>query len=128
MKSSRKLTAIIIEDEAAPRRLLRRLLERHHAGTVEVIAEAEEGPAGLALCEVRRPDIIFLDLNLPGFDGLELLARLQSPSHVIITTADSNGTLEAQREGFDCLLKPVDPEQLGAAIASVAASIATRAT
>jgi CheY-like chemotaxis protein len=129
MNSSRKLTAIIVEDEEGPRELLKRLLARRHADVIEVIAEAIEGPAGLAICEERQPDVIFLDLNLPGFDGLELLSRLRTQSHVVITTADARRALEAHRvSAVDYLLKPVDPAQLEAALVRAASAIATRAT
>ncbi|HVJ17959.1 MAG TPA: response regulator [Polyangiaceae bacterium] len=126
MDSSAKLTAVIAEDEAGPRHLLRRLLERRHAGVIEVVAEADTGPAALALCEERQPDVLFLDLHLPGLDGFELLSQLRSDPCVVITTGDSEHAVEAYRaNAIDYLLKPIDPEQLQEAVARVGAAIAS---
>lgn len=126
MPFSRKLRTIIVEDEEGPRQLLKRLLERRHSDTIDIIAEAETGPAALALCEERQPDVLFLDLHLPGLNGMELLAQLRSETHVVITTADTQQAVEAYRaNAVDYLLKPVDPEQLREAITRVVSAIAS---
>jgi two-component system, LytTR family, response regulator len=126
MVPSRKLRTIIVEDEQGPRQLLKRLLERRHSDVIEIIAEAETGPAALALCEEHQPDVLFLDLHLPGFDGFELLAQLRSETHVVITTGDTQQAVEAYRaNAVDYLLKPVDPEQLRDAVTRVASAIAS---
>lgn len=123
--TGRRLKTIIVEDEIGPRELLKRLLERRHSDVIELIGEAETGPAALALCEQLQPDLLFLDLHLPGFDGFELLAQLRSETHVIITTADAQHAVEAYRaNAVDYLLKPIDPEQLRDAVARVASAIA----
>lgn len=124
--SQKRLTAVIVEDEEGPRQLLKRLLERKHSDVIELIAEADSGPAALSLCEERQPDIIFLDLHLPGFDGFDLLAQLRTETHVIITTGDAKHAVEAYRaNAVDYLLKPIDPEQLKDAIQRVASAIAS---
>jgi DNA-binding LytR/AlgR family response regulator len=126
MELMRKLTAIIVEDEAGPRQLLRRLLERRHSEVIQIIGEAETGPAALALCEEHQPDVLFLDLHLPGFDGFDLLSQLRTETHVVITTGDSQQAVEAYRaNAVDYLLKPIDPEQLRDAVERVAKAIAS---
>jgi two-component system LytT family response regulator len=126
MHSNRKLRAIIVEDEEGPRQLLKRLLARRHSDVIEVVGEAETGPAALMLCEEQQPDVLFLDLHLPGFDGFDLLSQLRSETHVVITTGDTQQAVEAYRaNAVDYLLKPVDPEQLRDAVARVASAIAS---
>jgi DNA-binding LytR/AlgR family response regulator len=126
MELLRRCTAIIVEDEEGPRQLLKRLLERRHSDVIEVVAEAETGPAALTLCEERQPDVLFLDLHLPGFDGFELLSQLRTETHVVITTGDTQQAVEAYRaNAVDYLLKPIDPEQLRDAVTRVTSAIAS---
>jgi DNA-binding LytR/AlgR family response regulator len=125
MAISRKLSAILVEDEESPRLLLKRLLERRHSDVIEVIAEAVTGPEALALCVEHQPDVLFLDLHLPGFDGFELLSQLRTETHVVITTADAEQAVEAYRaNAVDYLLKPIDPERLREAVVRVTSAIA----
>jgi two-component system, LytTR family, response regulator len=125
MAPSRRLRTIIVEDEESPRQLLKRLLERRHSDQIDVIAEAETGPDALLLCEKHQPDVMFLDLHLPGLNGMELLAQLRSETHVVITTADTQQAVEAYRaNAVDYLLKPIDPEQLREAVTRVVSAIA----
>ena len=124
MEPRRKLTAVIVEDEEAPRQLLKRLLQRRHSEVIEVVAEAVTGPAALTLCEEHQPDIIFLDLHLPGLNGFELIAQLRTETHVVITTGDTQQAVEAYRaNAVDYLLKPVDPDQLRDAIGRALAAL-----
>lgn len=124
MDTPKKLTALIVEDEFAPRQALRRMLEQRHASTLTVIAEADNGPAALELCEEHKPDILFLDLHLPGIDGVELLHQVSSDTHVIITTAHDDLAVEAFRaNAVDYLMKPIEPGRLKEAIARVSSSI-----
>jgi DNA-binding LytR/AlgR family response regulator len=128
MAPSRRLRTIIVEDEESPRELLKRLLERRHSEQIELVGEAETGPQGLALCEETQPDLMFLDLQLPGLHGLELLealAPLRTETHVVITTGDPKRAVDAYRaNAVDYLLKPIDPEQLREAVSRVATAIA----
>ena len=125
MATHRKLRTIIVEDEVAPRQLLRRLLERGHSDVIEIVAEADSGPAALALCEHQQPDVLFLDLHLPGFDGADLLAQLGTQTHVVITSGDAQLAVDTYRDaGLDCLVKPFEPERLREAVTRVVAAIA----
>lgn len=127
MQSNKTLKAVIVEDEAAPRQLLKRLLQRRHANVIEVIAEATNGPEALTVCEATQPDVIFLDLELPGsFGGFELLDQLRTEPYVVITTASAEHAVKAYRaNAVDYLLKPIDPEQLAQAVSRLTAIIST---
>jgi DNA-binding LytR/AlgR family response regulator len=123
MDPGKALKAVIVEDEEGSRQLLRRLLRRH-ADVIEVVGEAQSGPEALEICEAHHPDVIFLDLHLPGFDGFELLAQLRVEAHVIITTAVAEHAAKAYRaNAVDYLLKPIEPTQLKEAVARVASAI-----
>lgn len=114
--------AIIVEDEAASRDRLRRLLEQH-AHEVEIVGEADSGPAAVACINERRPELVFLDVSLPGFDGFDVLQRITPAVKVVFTTAYSEYAVRAFRErALHYLVKPIDPEQLAEALARVTAS------
>src|SRR5690606_14851859 len=83
--SMTRTRAVIVEDEALALQTLRELL----AGVewVDCVGEATSGPAAQALIERERPALVFLDIQLPEFDGLELLRRLTYQPAVIFTTA-----------------------------------------
>jgi DNA-binding LytR/AlgR family response regulator len=87
---------------------------------VEVVGSATESEAGLRLCAELRPDAVFLDINLPGKDGVSLarqLAMLPQPPRLIFTTGNANRATDAFRlEAVDYLLKPLDPEQVSEAV------------
>ncbi len=81
------LTALIVDDNAPFRQAARRVVE---AAGLEVIAEAEDGPAALAAASAWRPDVVLLDVRLPGFDGMEVARRLaagQAPPIVVLMSA-----------------------------------------
>jgi two-component system, LytTR family, response regulator len=123
MDIGKTLKAVIVEDEEGSRQLLRRLLRRH-ADVIEVVGEAQSGPEALTVCEAHQPDVIFLDLHLPGFDGFELLSQLRVEAHIIITTAVADHAVKAYRtNAVDYLLKPIDPAQLKESVARVASAI-----
>ncbi len=113
------LRTIIVEDEAASRERLRRLLEAH-AGTLQVIAEADNGPEAVRLIAAEEPDLVFLDVSLPGFDGFEVLKAGNHGAAVIFTTAFDKYAVQAIRaSAVDYLLKPIEPQELAAAVARV---------
>jgi DNA-binding LytR/AlgR family response regulator len=113
------LRALIVEDERSSRDRLRRLLAKH-ADAIEVIAEADSGPAALEQIEECNPDLVFLDVSLPGFDGFELLEQVGSRLRVIVTTASQEHAVRAFAAGaVHYLLKPIDPAQLEEAVARI---------
>lgn len=118
---------MIVDDEAPARARLVQLLAEE-AGH-EVVAEAESGPAALAALDSAQPDILLLDIRMPGMDGLEVarhLAGLEQAPAVVFTTAYDEFALAAFDAGAVAyLLKPVRRERLLAALAR--ASRLTRA-
>ncbi|WP_303903071.1 LytR/AlgR family response regulator transcription factor [Thiohalomonas denitrificans] len=114
------MKVLIVDDEAPARSRLRRLLEGLDA---EVIGEAADGEAALKAAAEGRPDVVLLDIRMPGVDGLDAahrMAELDSPPAVIFTTAFEQHALEAfNLEAIDYLLKPVRRERLERALARV---------
>jgi two-component system response regulator AlgR len=112
------LRALIVDDEPPARDRLRRLLEE--MPRVSVIAEAGNGREALELCAAHSPDVVLLDIRMPGMDGIEAarhLGRMQTPPAVIFTTAYDEHALEAfETQALGYLLKPVRREKLARAI------------
>jgi two-component system LytT family response regulator/two-component system response regulator LytT len=112
------IRAIIVEDEPLAAQFLRGLLQR--AGRVEVVGIARDGETGLTLCAEQTPEAAFLDIRLPGPDGLALaalLARLPRPPLIVFTTGHADRASDAFRvEAVDYLLKPLEPTQVQEAI------------
>ncbi|RZK43984.1 MAG: response regulator [Pedobacter sp.] len=102
---------IVIDDEQLARQRLKRLLKNYDE--VDVIAEAENGEQGLALIHDKRPDLIFLDIEMPVLNGFEMLAKLDFQPKVVFTTAYDQYAIKAFDEGsIDYLLKPIEVERL----------------
>lgn len=114
------LKAILIDDESRARRSLNELLTGFCEG-VEVIGEAPNADEAFEMILERKPDVIFLDIQMPQQTGFDLLKRFDTFSfHVIITTAYDQYMLEAIRHNaFDYLLKPIDLDDLRAALERV---------
>src|SRR6201998_2015133 len=113
-----RIRAVILDDEPLAAQYLGALLD--DTCQVEVVGSATESEAGLRLCAELRPDAVFLDISLPGRDGVSLatqLAMLQQPPRLIFTTGNANHATDAFRlEAVDYLLKPLDPEQVTEAV------------
>jgi two-component system, LytTR family, response regulator LytT len=113
-----RIRAVIIEDEPLAAQYLAALLD--DTCQVEVVGSATESEAGSRLCAELRPDAVFVDINLPGKDGVSLakqLAMLPQPPRLVFTTGNANRATEAFRlEAADYLLKPLDPEQVTEAV------------
>jgi len=111
--------AVIIDDEAPARSRLARLLRDSLADRVELVGEAADGESGLALIDERSPDLAFVDVQMPGLDGLAMVARIPAPApYVIFTTAHDRYALDAFDAGaIDYLLKPFDAARLVRAVA-----------
>jgi two-component system, LytTR family, response regulator len=114
------MRALLVDDEPLARRELRRLLAEFP--WVEIVGEAghvEEAREGI---EALTPALVFLDIQMPGGSGFDLLARLEHVPLVIFTTAHDQYALRAfEVNALDYLLKPVERERLAAALARVQA-------
>ena len=112
------LRALIVDDEPIARQVLREELD-HQAG-VEVVGEAGTGRAALERIASLRPDVVFLDLQMPGMSGFEVIQKMPLGAHVpavIVVTAFDQHAIEALDAGaIDYLLKPVRETRLAKAL------------
>ena len=109
------MRAIIIDDERLARAELKNLLQDFPE--VEVVDEAANAEEGIAKIEHQRPDLIFLDIQMPGKTGFDMLSELERTPQVIFTTAYDEFALKAfEVNALDYLLKPVEPKRLADAI------------
>jgi two-component system, LytTR family, response regulator len=108
-----KLRAVVADDEALARKELRRLLAKHHP-EVEVVAEAVDGDEAVKIIQKHAPDLVFLDIRMPGRDGFGVLDALEPPMpEIVFSTAYDQFAVDAVRRGaLDYLLKPIAPEDL----------------
>ena len=110
------MKALLIDDERLARNELRRMLAAHP--DVEIVGEAIDVEDALEKIAVLKPELLFLDIQMPGADGFSLLERLEPPlPAVIFTTAYDEFAVKAfEFSALDYLLKPVDPNRLVAAL------------
>ena len=111
------ITAVLVDDEASAREFLRERL-REVAPDVEILGEAKNSDGAAQLLADTKPQLVFLDVEMPGGDGFELLQRLGSWNFdVIFTTSHQHYAIQAIRfSALDYLLKPVQADELRAAI------------
>lgn len=120
------LRVLIVDDERLARQAIRRLLAAHPE--VEIVGEAESLDQALVAIEGTKPQLLFLDIELGGRDGFELLAELEQPPIVVFVTAYAEHAVEAFAvDAVDYLLKPVAPERLKESLARVERQLAQRA-
>ncbi len=106
---------IIIDDERLARNELKKLLSEFPE--VEVIGEAANAAEGIEKIENLMPDLIFLDIQMPGKTGFDMLMELEKAPHVIFTTAYDEFALKAfEFNALDYLMKPVEPKRLADAL------------
>jgi two-component system, LytTR family, response regulator len=110
---------IVIDDEPAARRLMKALLAEH-TSVIDVIAEAGTGTEAIEKIELLKPDVIFLDIQMPDLTGFEVLEKLQHKPNVIFTTAYEQYAIKAfETFSIDYLLKPIKDERLEQSIAKL---------
>ncbi len=107
--------AVIIDDERLARNELKKMLQDF--AEVEVIGEAANAKEGVEKIETLNPDLIFLDIQMPGKTGFDMLCELERAPHVIFTTAYDEFALKAfEVNALDYLMKPVEPKRLADAL------------
>lgn len=110
--------AILIDDERLARNELRKMLADYP--DIEIVDEASNVQEGLEKIDQHNPDLIFLDINMPGKTGFDLLQELDRSPYVIFTTAYDEYAVKAfEVNALDYLLKPIDPKRLADAIHKV---------
>lgn len=120
--SEQKIKTIIVDDEPLARRGLRTRLERHDG--VEVITECQNGLDAVSAISQHRPDLVFLDIQMPGLNGFQVIHKLRElnqpiPLVVFVTAYDSYAIKAFDVHALDYLLKPADDERLHEALGKV---------
>ena len=116
------MRAVIVDDERLARNEMRRLLDAH--GGVEILGEARNADEAEDQIARLKPDLVFLDVQMPGRDGFALLEALDDTPAVIFTTAFDQYALRAfEVSALDYLVKPIPPDRLAAAIARAASRL-----
>jgi two-component system, LytTR family, response regulator len=112
------MKALIVDDERLARKELMKLLEEHSG--IEIAGEAQNADEAFEMIETLNPDLLFLDIQMPGKTGFQLLEMLDSSPLVIFTTAYDEYALKAfDVNAMDYLLKPIQPERLAEAVTKV---------
>lgn len=117
------IRAVLVDDEPVAREYLRSLIAAHN--DFEVVAECRNGIEGQASIEEHRPDVVFLDVQMPGVDGLELLGKLTPPlpNIVFVTAYDDYASHAFDLHALDYLLKPYDRDRFDQTIERVRAHL-----
>jgi len=112
---ARALNALVVDDERLARKDLISLLGAH--GNITVVGEADDVPSAVKAIKRLTPDVIFLDIQMPGDSGFDLLDKTEVEAHVIFVTAYDEYAIRAfEVNALDYLLKPVNPERLAKAL------------
>ena len=107
--------ALLVDDERLARKQLRASLV--HFPEIEVVAESAGVPEALRAAQTHRPDVVFLDIQMPGASGFEFLESAEGPFATIFVTAHDRFALRAfEVNGLDYLLKPIEHDRLAQAI------------
>lgn len=116
-----KMRALLVDDESPARKELRYLLQSFE--DVQIVGEAENALEAMELIENVKYSVIFLDINMPGFNGIDLAKRLAlkpDPPAIIFTTAHEEYAFDAFNvHAYDYLLKPINPKRLEEALRTV---------
>ena len=122
-----KLKAVIVEDSRLARNELKELIKAHKE--IEIIGEAENVDDAFKLINDTKPDLLFLDINMPEKDGFELLEMLDEVPITIFTTAfDEYAIKSFEYNAFDYLLKPINQKRFSTSVEKVIESISKNET
>lgn len=123
------MKAVIVDDEKHCRDVLKLLLQRH-CPSVQVMATCEDGHEGLKAIRLHEPDVVFLDIEMPGMNGFDMLGgHTLQEFDVIFTTAYNEYAIKAIRHNaLDYILKPVDKDELVEAVKRAQQSASSRSS
>jgi two-component system LytT family response regulator len=117
-----KTRALIVEDERISRERLRELLE--HVEWIDCVGEAADGITAVRMIDETQPDLVFLDIEMPGMTGIEVLSRITHDPAIVFTTAyDRYAVTAFELEALDYLLKPFGAKRLAATLERVRKSL-----
>jgi two-component system LytT family response regulator len=122
-----RISTLIVDDEALARRGIE--LRLKHATDFEVVAQCTSAHDALPAIRTHKPDLLFLDIQMPGLSGFELLAQVPSesmPLVVFVTAYDQYAIRAFDARAVDYLLKPIDDERFDATLEKVRTHIRTR--
>ena len=109
------ITCVIIDDEQLARELLREYIEQ--TGNITIVGEATRGKDAVEMIDNLKPDLIFLDVQMPGMNGFDVLDDITHDPYVVFTTAYDQYAIKAfEKNAVDYLLKPIDQERFQLAI------------
>lgn len=111
---------VIVDDEPLARERIRTLLERHR--DVQVVAECGDGEEAVRVLLAERPEVVFLDVQMPELDGFEVLEALpagERPAVIFVTAYDEHAVRAFEVNAIDYLLKPVEPKRFEGALTRV---------
>ena len=113
------MTAVVVDDEPLARRGLIHLLGNEPG--IKVVADFGQSARALEYITTHHPDVVFLDIQMPGMSGLELARQLTAPmpSVVFVTAFDDYAIRAFEHHAVDYLLKPINPERLTTAVAAL---------
>lgn len=123
---TKKIRALVVDDEPFARERVRRLLERD--GEVVVIGECKDGFEAVAAIEEQTPDLLFLDVQMPGKDGFGVLTDIaadKTPVVIFLTAYDRYAVRAFETAALDYLLKPFDEERFAKALARAKSRLAS---
>lgn len=122
------IRTLLVDDEELARSTLRRaLLAAPEFDGFEIVGEAANGVEALEAIEEYRPDLVFLDIEMPGFGGFEVIQQLSNvPAIVFVTAYDEYAVRAFEANALDYLLKPVQPERLQRALGRIRQRFASR--
>src|ERR1700740_1246384 len=122
-----KIRTIIVDDESLSRRGIE--LRLHEAGDFEIVAQCTKGREALAAISAYHPDLVFLDIQMPGMSGFEVLAHIPHeslPVLVFITAYDQYAIQAFEARAVDYLLKPIDDARFPATLTRVREHVRAR--
>jgi two-component system LytT family response regulator len=121
------IRAVIVDDEPPARARIKRLLADHP--DVDIVAECGDGASAVQAIEAAVPDLVFLDIQMPELDGFDVLQALEAsrlPEIIFVSAFDHYALRAFKVHALDYVLKPVEPERLGEALAHARIRLADR--